>query len=302
MIARERAIKAENDRIGDYRTIAISQVEQSRARVRSLKKQVVIANKQVERLQKLYEQGVTTRSKLEAEQSSIAQLQGKLEDAQAQEKEQTVLFKSIAVGRYFNGTRVEGQMEELKAALDFQWDKIMLAKDELLALERHRDRLTLDAPQQGRIVRLLKPEGSSVRSGEEIAIFERDEARVIEAFLTQEEAMEVGLGSEARIYFPSTDATVRAIIAEIDRTSGFIDVRTSAYKWRDPHARSARVILTIIEQDVSDIRKRFPPGLPVIVSFKREDPTDIRKRYSQITGGGARPSAEGHDSRPGMGI
>lgn len=282
LVAREKALKAEEERLGDYRTVALSKVRQTEARVDSLEKQVRIAENRTNRYRDLLNKGLTTRTKVDDEESTLAALTGQLEDARADAAEQRALLGSVNEGRFFSGGKVEGKISELQADTDFQWDQIMLARDELAALERHKARLTLSAPRAGRVVKILKVEGSSVKSGEQIGLFERDEARTIEAFLTQEEAMEIGLGSSAKVYFPGTDQTIDAVVTAIDRTSGYIDARESAYKWRDPHARTARVTLAFLDLTDQEIRQNFPPGLPAVVSFSREDPTDMKRRVGQM--------------------
>lgn len=249
LVAREKAVRAEEDRLEDYRTVAASKVRQSAAKVAALEEQVRIAESRTKRYQDLLAQGLTTRTKVDYEESNLAALRGQLENAQADASEHRSLMISADEGRFFNGGKVEGKLSELQAETDYQWDQIMLARDELAALERHKKRLTLSAPRAGRVVKIMK----------------------------------VGLGSEAKIYFPGTDRTVEAVVAMIDRTSGYIDTRESVYKWRDPHARTARVTLQFLDLTPTEIRDNFPPGLPAVVSFSREDPTSLKRRVGQIS-------------------
>ncbi|MBL4614366.1 MAG: hypothetical protein JKY27_05780, partial [Magnetovibrio sp.] len=126
----------------------------------------------------------------------------------------------------------------------------------------------------GRVIRVLKGRGSSVKSGERIGLFERDEARRIQAYLTQSEILQVGLGDIALVYFPALDQSIRALVVDIDRSGGLVNERNASYEWIDAKARNAVVTLKIIDLPMDHIRRRFLPGMPATVNFKRRDQND----------------------------
>ena len=276
LLARQRELGAEEGRLNDYHAIAVGQIERTGARIRSLEKQAALAMAQKQRFETLFGEGWTTNSKLDQVRSSYAALAGKLEEARSLMHERRMLLDSIEDGRFYNGGKFEGQLKELQAAVDLGADQVMLAKDELSALKRHRRSLVLSAPTDGRILKLLKNVGSSVRHGEKIAMFERDEARTIEAFLTQEEVLEIGLGDMATVYFPSLDRRANAVVTGIDRTTGYVDEMESRYIWRGPKDRSAKVTLSFTDMDVRDIRRIYTPGLPAVVIFKRRNTDEMK--------------------------
>ena len=102
-------------------------------------------------------------------------------------------------------------------------------------------------------------------------------------FLTQEEALEVGLGDQAAVYFPATGARVTSVVSAVDRTSGYIDEVGSRYHWRGPKDRSARVTLGFTDMDAAEIRRRFAPGLPAVAIFKRAGMQGIMARLPGLS-------------------
>ena len=278
LTAKQKELQAEQERFRDYRTIALSQLERINVKIRSLELRTELARRQAERFKTLARDGWTTKSKLDEVTSAHTALAGDLEEARLLREERRLLLKNIDKGRFYTGGKIEGRLKELQAAVDFHWDQVALAKDELMALERHRERLILSAPTTGRIVKLLRTTGSTVRRGEELALFERDEARIIEAFLTQEEVLEIGLGDTATVYFPSIDQRVAAVVLVIDRTTGYIDEIESRYQWRGPKDRSAKVTLRFLDIERDVIRKRFKPGLPAVVVFERRNTDEVSRR------------------------
>jgi len=271
LVVRQKTLEAERAKAVDYRTMMLSKVEQASARVRALERQHSLVEKRVKRLINLKEQGLTTRTRVEEARAEYAVIKGQFEEALAQKRENQKFLKSVKEGRYVDGNKINSRRVELQAEVDLGWDRIMLAKDELMALQRHKERLTLAAPSNGRVIKVFKGRGSSVKSGESIGLFERAEGRSIRAYLTQAEVLQVGLGDEALVYFPALDRSVRAIIVDIDRSGGFVNERQASYEWTDANARNALVKLEFLDLAMEQVRRRFLPGMPAIVNFERRD-------------------------------
>lgn len=264
LIKKQKELDAENARSRDYRMIALSQLEQINARVRALETQTQLA---LETIDQLGSDGASI--KLNAARSKYAKLQGALEETLLLQVERNKLIQNVAEGRFFTGSKLEGQLQELQADVDFHWEKVRYAKDELLTLERQRDRLVLASPSAGQLIKLFAPRGTTVTRGQRLALFERDESRTIDAFLTQDEILEIGLGDHAVVYFPSLNQRADVIVLKIDRTSGYIDEMQAQYQWRGSDDRSARVVLGFANLPDSLVRQQFTPGLPAVVIFER---------------------------------
>lgn len=275
LVSRQKLLAAERSKSIDYRTMMLTKMEKANAKVRSLERQMTLLQTRVTRLRNLQGEGLTTRTKVEKAKAEYAQMKGDFEEALAEKRESQMFLESVKEGRVINGNKINNRLLELQAEVDLSWDRIMLAKDELMALQRHKERLTLAAPSNGRVVKIIKGRGSSVKSGESIGLFERSEARRIRAYLTQAEILQVGLGDTALVYFPALDQTIRAIVVDVDRTGGFINERKATYEWTDAKARNAVVTLEFVDLPLKQIRRRFLPGMPAIVNFKRRDQNDF---------------------------
>jgi len=175
---------------------------------------------------------------------------------------------------------MEGRLNELAAAVGLHESRVRLTAAELNALRRRQESQTVSAPTAGRVIQLVRKPGSYVRRGDQVALFERDEARSIQAFMTQEEILEIGLDDPATVYFPSLDERVRAVVVAVDRTTGFVDEMEAQYTWRGPHDRSARVTLAIVGLDLESVRRRYPAGLPATVVFERRTTSELASSVS----------------------
>ena len=220
LVARQKDLEVERAKAVDYRTMMLTKLEQASAKVRALERQHTLVGSRVNRLRKLKAKGLTTRTKVEEIAAQYAIIKGQFEEALAQKRENQIFLQSVKEGRVVDGNKINSRHLELQTEVDHAWDKIMLAKDELMALQRHKERLTLAAPSNGRVIKIFKGRGSSVKSGESIGLFERAEARRIRAYLTQAEVLQVGLGDIALVFFPALNQSTRAVIVGIDRTGG----------------------------------------------------------------------------------
>ena len=197
--------RSKTEDLGDY---ASGEVERARARVRSLKERKATAYAQMNRQKKLLDKGYTSRSHYDDAYSKYIRLKGELEEAQSHLKDRKAVAQKVESGRYFNGLRFEGDLPELESALKKAERDVVLAVRELDAHLDRRERLIVRAPSTGRVVTMMKKEGSSVKRGEPIALFEREEGRVIDVFMTQEDLLEVRLGDRVEVYFPATGEKV----------------------------------------------------------------------------------------------
>lgn len=264
----ETQLSVEREKLVDYKSLAMKAVANAGARVQSLEKQCRFAHTQVARLEKLMNRGYITRRQLDEALSKLAALDGDLNSARIELRGRRDMLAAVQRGRFYTGDRFEGETKELEAEVDRFKREVTLATQELLALYEHRQRLVLRAPTDGRLLEMLKSEGSTAKRGEAIALFERDEHRLVDVFLTQNEALEVKIDTPARVYFPSKDVVVDAMVVSIDRTTSYLDEVDSRYNWRGPKDRTAVASLRITGIDANQVRDRFTPGLPAIVVFR----------------------------------
>ncbi len=264
---KQQELSIERDKLDDYRYVTINMIDELNASIDSLTKQKFYAKKDVARFNKLIRDDYVPHQQLDGAKSLLAKIEGELARKKLELKKYQTLLKKINAGRYFTGERFEGRSKELEAEVNQLKEEVALTTRELVALYEHKERLTIQAPSNGRLVDMLKTVGSSTKRGEAIALFEREENRVIEVFLTQDEVIDIRMGNKARAYFPSKDIIVNTFIKKIDRTEGYIDEIESRYNWRGVEDRTAKVTLEILGYNDAEIREQFTPGLPVVVIF-----------------------------------
>ena len=196
-----------------------------------------------------------------------------LDDARNLLRSRRLLLSSINRGVLAH-ENTTSQVAETKLAMELAEDQLMLAQEELSALQKQARWMEVTAPANGQIAEWLRVPGTAIRKGEQLAIFERDESRVISAFLTPEESLQVGLGDQATVYFPSLERHVQAVVREIDASNGGLNPRKVDYMWRRPDEPSARVTIEFIGIDPEEIRRSFPAGLPATVAFSQRATDD----------------------------
>lgn len=254
----------------DLRLIARSQNDMDTVAVSSLEVQVERARVQRDRLEELYQERWTEPSTLYRVAQEFTRLTEAYEKAVETAQMRDFLIEERRSGHYFLGDKLYGTLRKSRSAQELAWKQVQLAQDELFALERKQVRLAVVSPAPGRLLEVLKPAGTFVKRGDKIGLYERDEARTIWAFLTQEEVLKISLGDDAVAYFPALKKRVSVTVLEIDRTAGFIDEAQSNYQWRGPKDRSALVKLTFADVADDVLRRTLKPGLPAIVIFKRD--------------------------------
>ena len=195
-----------------------------------------------------------------------------LDDARNLLRSRRLLLDSIERGVLAHDD-MTSKVAETKLAMEFAEDQLVLAQDELSALRKKARWMDVTAPADGQIAEWLRVPGTAIKKGEQLAVFEHNESRVVSAFLTPAEVLQVGLGDPATVYFPSLDRYAEAIVREIDASNGGLNPREVDYIWREPDQPSARVTIEFSDIDKAEIRQNFPAGLPATVAFSQR-PTD----------------------------
>lgn len=243
------------------------------AKVALVEQQALVATSQaaVTRWRRLLKKGHATRSSLDVAEAAAARDRAGLAVAEQRVADAGAVLQGMAGGRVFDGRLFRDEIVEIKGRIDHADQRIRLAERELVALQGQRGRLAVRAPADGRLVRLFKSLGSGVKRSEPIALFETVAGRTIEAYLTQAEAGSIRIGSTVPVRFPGLDQTGEAVVLGVDRTDSYIDPVHGRYTWRDPEARTARVLLRPASAADQTLAAGTPPGTPVIVLFDRDN-------------------------------
>jgi multidrug resistance efflux pump len=194
-------------------------------------------------------------------------------------------------GDFYDHTRLVGDLPQFLVNLEDAKERLRIAEERVRVTKQHLRRLTYRSPFPGKVTKILKPSGSAVNRGEVLVIIEKAaEAAVIDAFVTQDDANYLSLGSRASVWIPALDRTYRAQVVMVDRTSGFLSEMQShlkesqlRYNWRGQQDRSAYVQLAIVDELSAAEQQALTGGMPVTVSVAKRPAfwTNIRRWISR---------------------
>lgn len=275
---REAELASEKAKRDDTLIVTRAELKAVQVEIAALEEQVATAKTRVERFTGLFAQGFAARQKLEDQTNQLAVLNAQLSRARIVEEQRRALVASAEAGRFFDGNRITGRLAELEAAVQRARAEIDVAIEELRVWQERRAAAIVTASGDGRIMRVLRGEGSAVRAGDTVAVYERNGERTINAFLTQSEVVKVAVGDSATIYVPALRLRLAAHVTSIERAAGFLDDVESRYTWRQARDsgarqgdldRTARVVLRLDGDQAERLRAELEPGTPAVVSFQR---------------------------------
>lgn len=221
------------------------EVESANAGVRALEGSVGVKWKALVRLRELLAQGLTRKDAVDKAEAEYYQAQSELNNAKQQ------------VGQL-------SQKSTSKLSL------LSIAEGEYSLLKQQRDRLVVFAPEEGRVLTKLMPAGASVRYGDPVAIYQHDDPKYVEAYLTREEALSVKPGTMAKVHFPSLGFTAPFRVDEVDYASQLVSRRDGRYTLEQAGMlRDVLVRLVLPEGDDAEQFNQIVPGSAAVVVFPR---------------------------------
>lgn len=147
---------------------------------------------------------------------------------------------------------------------------LSIADGEYNLLKEQRNRLVVKAPAKGRIIKMLQREATSVRYGDPVAIFQHDDPKYIEAYLTREEALSVAVGDVATVFFPSFGKDMKFKVSDVDYASQLVSHRDGMYVMQQAGlTRDVLVRLVLDDKDYADLVEQIVPGTAAEVVFSK---------------------------------
>ena len=261
--------------IDTLNTVQQTSLEQLKVKLEAAKETARIADAQHQRILGLFKKGYATHVQLDAAERDAVTAKAALDEISTQIAGQAELASKDAGGRYFTGSQFLGERAKIEADIKLLDQEVTLSQQRKLALMEHRMRLAVVAPFDGLLLELPRVDHASVNRGDVIAVMEQPRARMVTAYLTQDEVLHVGIGDEAIVYVPAFNATLKAKVSGIDRTSGFADEMNARYGWRGTRDRSAMVTLQLLSDDAREMARTYRSGTPAVVIFQSRSQSDI---------------------------
>ena len=269
----EKRLAEEVVRLAELATVETKKIAQLKLDVAALQAKLRVADITYQRVRSLHQRGYATDARLEAAEKEAITLRSELQSKQLEVASASQIAGRNEGKRYITDERAVGDVEQLKAELDLAQHEVGFARQKLQALDRHRLRLNVRAPFDGFIVKLPRPDRSTVKRGDVIAVVEKNSDRKVVAFLDQDEITRIGLGDVAPIYIPGLDQTLAGRVVAIDRTVSFFEEETASKttknSWRRNAPRSGRVTLKFVNPDKVRGSAKYRSGLPAIVIFSQ---------------------------------
>ena len=233
----------EGDSESDYAAGDSDQMKAAKDTVRSRRNALNIKAKSMNRLRQMMRKGLTTRLELER-----------------------------AEGEYYEAqSRLNHALEKLNSLTTSGGKVVSLsyAESEYSLLKEQRDRLKISAAANGRIISYLVQEGSAVRYGDPVAIFQHNEPKYVEAYLTRDEAVHVAQGDVASVYFPAFGISQDYLVSTVDYASQLVSKRDGRYTLDQAGlARDVLVRMTPVEGADERIAQ-IEPGSSAVVVFDK---------------------------------
>jgi multidrug resistance efflux pump len=266
----------EGKKLAAYRTISDNQLDVGQARIKAQTAERDEAKAEFERAKKLWEYGVTSRQLYESQAATLAKHEAWVEQAISEQKINESSNATVASGYFFSGNFLVGDLQVRIAEEGAARERLTLAQAALKDALNHESQRVYRAPFQGVVMRVFKSSGMTVDRGEALVVLRRTgEEAHIDAYLTQDEAALLAIGSHGVAFIPSQGKRYPVEVVAVDRTAGFLkDIQTPKlqqpqFSWRNIEDRSAYAKLTFLRVSPEEVAS-IAPGLPVQLSIPKK--------------------------------
>lgn len=217
---------------------------ETRLQLQNLEETLLLREATLERTKELYEQGITNQLSLDKAQEDVLK----------------------ARSEYL---KIQKDIERSRSLLTTAQQLLAVAENELDILKKQRDRLTMYAPKDGKIVSSMVFEGGSVSRGNPVGVYEYHDGESVYAFITPDQATAISQDTKASVYFPQTGDKISMQVNSIDAVSGAIDSKTNRIVWnnRSEKQNNVTVQLKTMNEEALHIIKEIPSGSSAVVVF-----------------------------------
>ena len=220
-------LKADNDETQSFR-----QIDQQRAAVASAQATLRNAQLDYDRKSSLVEAGAIAQSQLDdatmtlnVAQAGVEQQQQLLDKLLAGAQD-TGATDGIALPTIAQERASAANMSNDVAALESQRQTLVVALEEL---ETQRERLTLRAPEESKILKVLSKEGEIVAAGTPVVLLESNRS-YYDIYLSEEQAAGLAEGDEVTGVTVAGKKQVKGTIQLLTQAPGFADLKQSREK------------------------------------------------------------------------
>lgn len=215
--------------------------------VEALKKNLAVKRDTLERYRGLFQEGYASKVMVDKAEGDYLDVERQLHEARQEASRRRETYHTIQTGFQVNDSMVESGVQDSETLTEAAQERLDNAKQELDAMRGRKARLTLAAPADGQLVRVFTPQASSAKYGDPIAVFERSGTRVVQAFLTQKEALHVAKGQQASVYFPGRWWSVPATVTDVDYYSLTLNQTRGSLQWQNGDSDQFKTVVVTLE-------------------------------------------------------
>ena len=219
--------KADNDETQSFR-----QIDQQRAAVSSAQATLQNAQRDYDRKTSLVEAGAIAQSQLDdatmtlnVAQAAVEQQQQLLDKLLAGAQD-TGATDGIALPTIAQERASAANMSNDVSALESQRQALVVQLEEL---ETQKERLTLRAPEDGKVLKVLSKEGEMVQAGTPVVLLESNRS-YYDVYLSEEQAAGLHEGDEVTGVTVAGKKEVKGTVQLLTQAPGFADLKQSREK------------------------------------------------------------------------
>lgn len=265
---KQQLLTSQLEKMQTYKQFGSDVLRMREARTQSLREKLALAEKRYARTEKLAAQNLYSDDLLDRIAEEVITLKSDLKVALAEQNIAENAIAEIDNGRYFTDNRLEGQVDELKTAVEAAQARVALEKQRLTIMENRRARLEVSAPVDATVASLFTAEHQLIEKGQPLLVLEREGEKSVDAFVSAKDFEKVSIDKPVKVILAGKSKTLDAFITRVDRNPV-----TDASIAGELHAEGdftppVKVSLRFAE-NYKDTRN-IPSGLPVKLLFSRQ--------------------------------
>jgi multidrug resistance efflux pump len=289
-------------------TITQNQLESVHAKIRGLTVEYQTAKNYQGRMTVLAKEGAVSQQVLDLANSKFAQADSTLQTAKSELKTAQTAVASAKDGHFYDGRQFVGELGNLMVNVKEWQERLQLSAKKIAVLEQElkiqkQDLYSLDqqkqnienrnqnlqketlaklplqssfndvvykAPFSGSVVKILKSPGNTVNRSETLILLQPElKETTVETYLTQDQAAQFRIDSEAIVTIPELGKRYQARVINIDRTGGFTEIVKGQYQLQGSTTQPTYVKLALLGVTKQD-KSQLIGGMPVTVSINRK--------------------------------
>lgn len=236
-------------------------------------------------------------SEIKAAVATVATLEAKLRLQQAAVARARSLYQQTLMSKtafdnvqnaYFQVEqelhKAKQEANRLSAGLDSNLQLEEVAENELKLLEARRERLTIKAPADGRVLKLFVSENGGVQYGKPALLFEYASIKETRVFLTQKEALSINLRDHVSVYLPVYGIYIDERVKEIDPVTLVIDDKSGSYTGWIDNSNQKTVLVKLEPRNDEEKAKlaEINQGSAVVATINKRP---LRRFFKRLIGG-----------------